>query len=394
MRTLVLRVRRRRPPAPRTGCWSATSVPAGRWRSPSRAARPMPTTSARTAFVAAIERIDDCREPARFGGWLLQIVRNRARNLLRDQRSPRRGAARLTRRPAGLSPGGGARAAASSGPAARGRARGSCPRRSARWSCCTTSRAGSTRRSRERLELPAGTVRSHLHHARRRLRQILSREETEPMNEPEPVDLTPLDPAARSDRWSRLDRRDPPPGGRRAAPAGARPVRGRGRLGPTDPRRRRGRCCCSSAPPTSRGRRPAVRGPPRPAGSRTLRSPRSPMGTHPPAPSSYRPSARARADDEPGRAGRPCWSCWRSFWRAGLPGCCWRTSWTTSTGPCFTGTATDAAGTIRWTTTPRRRFSNGWDSPREQLEAADRVLDQREDRLEATGKGRFRRSRR
>ena len=32
----------------------------------------------------------------------------------------------------------------------------------------------------ERLELPAGTVRSHLHHARRRLRQILSREEMEP----------------------------------------------------------------------------------------------------------------------------------------------------------------------------------------------------------------------
>ena len=30
------------------------------------------------AFVAAIERIDDCREPERFGGWLLQIVRNRA----------------------------------------------------------------------------------------------------------------------------------------------------------------------------------------------------------------------------------------------------------------------------------------------------------------------------
>jgi RNA polymerase sigma-70 factor, ECF subfamily len=32
----------------------------------------------------------------------------------------------------------------------------------------------------ERLELPVGTVRSHLHYARRRLRQILTREETEP----------------------------------------------------------------------------------------------------------------------------------------------------------------------------------------------------------------------
>jgi RNA polymerase sigma-70 factor (ECF subfamily) len=33
------------------------------------------------AFVIAMERIDDCRQPERFGGWLLQIVRNRARNL-------------------------------------------------------------------------------------------------------------------------------------------------------------------------------------------------------------------------------------------------------------------------------------------------------------------------
>src|SRR5918999_1458922 len=37
------------------------------------------------AFVAAIERIDDCREPERFGGWLLQIVRNRARNVVRER---------------------------------------------------------------------------------------------------------------------------------------------------------------------------------------------------------------------------------------------------------------------------------------------------------------------
>lgn len=33
---------------------------------------------AQDAFVAALERLDDCREPARFSGWLLQIVRNRA----------------------------------------------------------------------------------------------------------------------------------------------------------------------------------------------------------------------------------------------------------------------------------------------------------------------------
>ena len=37
---------------------------------------------AQEAFVAALERLDDCREPARFSGWLLQIVRNRALHAL------------------------------------------------------------------------------------------------------------------------------------------------------------------------------------------------------------------------------------------------------------------------------------------------------------------------
>lgn len=33
------------------------------------------------AFVRALERLDDCRDPARFRGWLLSIVRNRAHNV-------------------------------------------------------------------------------------------------------------------------------------------------------------------------------------------------------------------------------------------------------------------------------------------------------------------------
>ena len=37
------------------------------------------------AFVAALERLGDCR-PDGFSGWLLQIVRNRARNHLRYRR--------------------------------------------------------------------------------------------------------------------------------------------------------------------------------------------------------------------------------------------------------------------------------------------------------------------
>jgi RNA polymerase sigma-70 factor (ECF subfamily) len=41
---------------------------------------------AQEAFVAALERLDDCREPARFSGWLLQIVRNRALHALEKRR--------------------------------------------------------------------------------------------------------------------------------------------------------------------------------------------------------------------------------------------------------------------------------------------------------------------
>ncbi|MEA2761115.1 MAG: hypothetical protein QOD47_399 [Gemmatimonadaceae bacterium] len=32
------------------------------------------------AFIRCLERIDSCRDPARFGGWLLSIVRNTAHN--------------------------------------------------------------------------------------------------------------------------------------------------------------------------------------------------------------------------------------------------------------------------------------------------------------------------
>ena len=38
---------------------------------------------AQESFLVALKRLEDCRDPEKFGGWLLTIVRNRARNLLR-----------------------------------------------------------------------------------------------------------------------------------------------------------------------------------------------------------------------------------------------------------------------------------------------------------------------
>lgn len=42
-------------------------------------------------FLKALERLEECRQPARFSAWLLQIVRNCARNY-RDYRAVRRAA--------------------------------------------------------------------------------------------------------------------------------------------------------------------------------------------------------------------------------------------------------------------------------------------------------------
>jgi len=41
--------------------------------------------AAEEGFIVALERLDDCRLPDRFAGWLLTIVRNRARNVVRRE---------------------------------------------------------------------------------------------------------------------------------------------------------------------------------------------------------------------------------------------------------------------------------------------------------------------
>jgi RNA polymerase sigma-70 factor (ECF subfamily) len=49
---------------------------------------------AQEAFVVAIERLEQCRDPDRFSGWLLEIVRTRALNAL--ERRKRRDGPELT----------------------------------------------------------------------------------------------------------------------------------------------------------------------------------------------------------------------------------------------------------------------------------------------------------
>src|SRR3990170_1244019 len=38
------------------------------------------------SFITALERLDDCRDPAAFAGWLRRIVRNRARSVRRREK--------------------------------------------------------------------------------------------------------------------------------------------------------------------------------------------------------------------------------------------------------------------------------------------------------------------
>ena len=124
--------------------------------------------AAQEAFLVALERIDDCRDPRRFAGWLLTIVRNRSWNLIRRE-SLRTG----ERIPLSA------------------KARNSSPARIAERSALredlndAISTLPEVQREivllhdlegwkhseiAERLGIPSGTVRSHLHFARKALR--------------------------------------------------------------------------------------------------------------------------------------------------------------------------------------------------------------------------------
>jgi RNA polymerase sigma-70 factor (ECF subfamily) len=124
--------------------------------------------AAQEAFMVALERLEDCRTPDRFAGWLMTIVRNRARNLVR----------REVLRDTDVVP-------------ETAAARGRTPEESAQHTELLERLESALRRLpevrreivllhdmegwrhreiAERLGIPSGTVRSHLHFARKSLR--------------------------------------------------------------------------------------------------------------------------------------------------------------------------------------------------------------------------------
>ncbi|CAN5736151.1 sigma-70 family RNA polymerase sigma factor [soil metagenome] len=127
---------------------------------------------AQEAFVVALERLEECRDPDRFAGWFTTIVKNRARNLLRRE-NLREGEPIPFQAPSTL-PGPDRETERA---VLRGRLNDAMDRLSPlqREVVLLHDLEGWKHREiAERLEMPSGTVRSHLHFARRRLRELLS----------------------------------------------------------------------------------------------------------------------------------------------------------------------------------------------------------------------------
>ena len=127
--------------------------------------------AAQESLLVALERLDECRSPEKFAGWLMTIVRNRARNLVRREvlrdtdpvpestrsstPTPERELETLELR----------RSLAD--------ALESLPEIQRQIVLLHDLEGWKHREIAERLELPSGTVRSHLHFARKALRSAL-----------------------------------------------------------------------------------------------------------------------------------------------------------------------------------------------------------------------------
>lgn len=127
--------------------------------------------AAQESLLVALQRVEECREPDRFAGWLMTIVRNRSRNLLR-----REGLRTTSEIPVG---------AAGGDPLpdqelSRTRLRERLDAAMAELSEVQREivllhdyEGWKHREIAERLDMPSGTVRSHLHFARKALRKRL-----------------------------------------------------------------------------------------------------------------------------------------------------------------------------------------------------------------------------
>jgi RNA polymerase sigma-70 factor, ECF subfamily len=136
--------------------------------------------AAQESFLVALQRLEECRSPDRFGGWLMTIVRNRSRNLIR-----REALRESDPVPEATSHRGPTPDLVTERVELRERlqeALAELPPVQREIVLLHDLEGWKHREIAERLEIPSGTVRSHLHFARKALRALLGAT-TEPTSE-------------------------------------------------------------------------------------------------------------------------------------------------------------------------------------------------------------------
>lgn len=127
--------------------------------------------AAQESLLVALQRLEECRSPEKFGGWLMTIVRNRARNLVRREvlrdtdQVPESASSRTPMPDRELET---VELRDSLNDALR-----QLPEIQQQIVLLHDLEGWKHREIAERLELPSGTVRSHLHFARKALRDAL-----------------------------------------------------------------------------------------------------------------------------------------------------------------------------------------------------------------------------
>lgn len=124
------------------------------------------------AFMVALQRLEECRNPERFAGWLLTIVRNRSRNLVR--RESLRAADQIPPGTAGRGPAPDTVTERAELRARLEAALDTLPPVQREIVLLHDLEGWKHREIADRLDIPSGTVRSHLHFARKALRGVLS----------------------------------------------------------------------------------------------------------------------------------------------------------------------------------------------------------------------------
>lgn len=141
--------------------------------------------AAQESLLVALKRIDECRDPEKFGGWLMTIVRNRSRNLLRREglretsQVPETASSDLPRPDRVLE--------VTELRGALREALETLPPVQREIVLLHDLEGWKHREIAERLEIPSGTVRSHLHFARKSLRTLLGDLNTARKDESVPV---------------------------------------------------------------------------------------------------------------------------------------------------------------------------------------------------------------